>query len=457
MNCQKVFENHNYFYVADINKLVMKQACSDEKKLKIKESMQATRAKRTKQVCRVFKVKIDSSKLTKKQKEQLKMMFVEAKWIKNSRIAWARENNKSIFECKDPVKGEIIKVKNKDGEFEERQLKYIGSQMGQGILAEMKSNTKTIITLTKKGLQRCGNLNFVSEVRSLHLSQYGTTYEFKSSKKLKIQRVSGLVYVNGAKQFYNNPDIEIASAKLLNTPKGYYLAITTFIDKDCLSKTNFNGKTIALDLGCSTSITYSDGRKQSILIEESEHLKRLQQKFARQKKGSNNRNRTRKLLQKQYQKLTNRKNDAANKVVAELKHYNAVVFQDEQLAKWQEDGHGRKIQHGILGRVKTKLKLANNTIMLAATIPTTKICMRCGKVHDVPLSQRTFKCFCGCTEDRDVHAAQNMLDIASLILNNDLKNVPVGRRELKREEFLQAYQKQFEVDYETMIHEGRTL
>ena len=435
----------------------MAKVCSDERKSKIRESLAATRVKRKFQVCRTYKVKIDSSKLTKKQKEQLKMMFVEAKWIKNSRIAWARENSKSIFECKDPVKGEIIKVKNKDGEFEERQLKYIGSQMGQGILAEMKSNTKTIITLTKKGLQRCGNLNFVSEVRSLHLSQYGTTYEFKSSKKLKIQRVSGLVYVNGAKQFYNNPDIEIASAKLLNTPKGYYLAITTFTSKDKLPKNNFNGKTIALDLGCSTSITYSDGRKQSILIEESEHMKRLQQKLARQKKGSNNRNRTRKLLQKQYQKLTNKKNDAANKVVAELKHYNAVVFQDEQLAKWKEDSHGRKIQHGILGRVKAKLKTMNNSIMLAPNIPTTKICMHCGKVHDVPLSQRTFKCSCGCTEDRDVHAAQNMLDIASLILNNDLKNVPVGRRELKREEFLQAYQKQFKVDYETLIHEGRTL
>ena len=435
----------------------MRQACSDEKKLKIKESMQATRAKRTKQVCRVFKVKIDSSKLTKKQKEQLKMMFVEAKWIKNSRIAWARENNKSIFECSRPLKGETVKVKNKDGEFEERKLKYIGSTMAQCVVDDMKSNLKTIITLTKKGYQWGGQLNFVTEVKALNLALHGHTYQFKSSRKIKLQRVSGLVYVNGAKQFYNNPDIEIASAKLLNTPKGYYLAITTFTDKTKLPKNNFNGKTIALDLGCSTSITYSDGKKQSILIEESEHLKRLQQKLSRQKKGSNNRNRTRKLLQRQYQKLTNKKNDAANKVVAELKHYNCVVFQDEQLAKWQEDGHGRKIQHGILGRVKAKLKTMNNSIMLAATIPTTKICMHCGKVYDVPLSQRSFKCSCGCTEDRDVHAAQNMLDIASLILNNDLKNVPVGRRELKREEFLQAYQKQFEVDYETMIHEGRTL
>lgn len=98
----------------------MRQACTDEKRLKIKESMQATRAKRTKQVCRVFKVKIDSSKLSSLQKEQLKMMFVEGKWIKNDRIAWARDNEKSIFECIRPHKHDVVNVKTKDGLIEQR-------------------------------------------------------------------------------------------------------------------------------------------------------------------------------------------------------------------------------------------------------------------------------------------------------------------------------------------------
>jgi hypothetical protein len=105
----------------------MRQACTDEKRLKIKESMQKTRAKRSKQVCRVFKVKIDYSKLSTRQKEQLKMMFVEGKWIKNDRIAWAKDNNKSIFECERPHKHDIVNVKTKDGTIEQRQLRFIGS------------------------------------------------------------------------------------------------------------------------------------------------------------------------------------------------------------------------------------------------------------------------------------------------------------------------------------------
>lgn len=105
----------------------MREACSDEKRLKIKQSMKATRERRSKQACRVFKVKIDCSKLTAKQKTQLKMMFVEGKWIKNSRIAWAKDNNMSVFDCSRPKKHDVIKVKIKDGTFEDRRLTYIGS------------------------------------------------------------------------------------------------------------------------------------------------------------------------------------------------------------------------------------------------------------------------------------------------------------------------------------------
>jgi len=67
---------------------------------------------------------------------------------------------------------------------------------------------------------------------------------------MKIQGVSGCVFVSGAKQFINNKKIELASAKLLNTPKGYYIAISTFTFKDDLPKEDFNRKTIAIDFGC---------------------------------------------------------------------------------------------------------------------------------------------------------------------------------------------------------------
>ena len=38
-----------------------------------------------------------------------------------------------------------------------------------------------------------------------------------------------------------------------------------------------------------------------------------------------------------------------------------------------------------------------------------------------------------------------------------LKNLPMGHREVKREEFLEAYEKKFGVGYGTLRHEGRTF
>ena len=431
----------------------MRTACSEEKRVKIRESMRATKEKRSRQKCRVFKVKIDESKLSKKQKTELKMMFVEGKWIKNSRIAWARDNGKSIFECTRPLKHEIVQVRTKDGTFEGRELKYIGSQMAQQVVDEMKSNLKTIMRLQSKGLQRGGELRFISELKSLNLPQYGTTYKFTSSRKMRIQGVSGRVYVSGAGQFIGNDDIEIASAKLLNTRCGYYIAVTTFTFHDRLPTKPKNGKSIALDLGCASTVTYSDGRKTTVLVEESERLRRLQRELARRTKRSNNWLRTQRRIGREYEKMTNRKNDAANKIVAELKSYDNVILQDEQLAHWHKTGHGKKVQHSILGRLKTKIMALDNAIVLARDIPTTKICMDCGRVHDMPVSRRQFKCQCGATGDRDVHAAENMLRIAEMCLGKKM-SVPAGRREFTREEFLNAYRERFSADYGTLNHEA---
>ena len=124
-------------FPSDISFMKMVKPCPEEKRLKIKESNAETRQRRSRQTCRVFKVKVDHSKLSKKQKEQLKMMFVEGKWLRNDRLAWSRDNHKSVFDCEVPHKNEKVKVKTKDGGFEKRELKHLGSQMAQDVVSEM--------------------------------------------------------------------------------------------------------------------------------------------------------------------------------------------------------------------------------------------------------------------------------------------------------------------------------
>lgn len=65
-----------------------------------------------------------------------------------------------------------------------------------------------------------------------------------------------------------------------------------------------------------------------------------------------------------------------------------------------------------------------------------------GKILKLKLSDRTFDCGCGKPENRDVHAAKNMVRIAEMVLGN-LDEVPVERREITRVEFCEAFGKRF--------------
>lgn len=411
-----------------------------EKNRKIRETRKTTAARRATQTCTVYKIKIDYSRLTERQKEVLKMLFVEAKWMYNDILSFSREHD--IREYK-PLKKSVL-VKTKNGDFEEREFKYIGSQMKQSVYTEILTTIKALATLKKKNRQKPGVLKFTQNYTSLNLKKYENCYKFYTVNKMKISCIPGKVYVSGTKQFINDPTVEFANAKILNTPLGYYVAITVYRPKEKNIRKEHLPE-IGIDMGIETSITTSAGEKISVMIGETERLKRLSRKMNRQQKGSNNRHKTLKLLQKEYQKLSNRKDDMANKLVARLLEHETVYMQDENISGWHKGLFGKQVQHSIMGRVKAKLVNHSRVIVLNRWVPTTKYCQACKVKHpSIKLEDRTFRCpYCGYTEDRDVHAARNMIvmakegyplkDSKDKVANKKLaalnRQVPVGCRE----------------------------
>lgn len=134
---------------------------------------------------------------------------------------------------------------------------------------------------------------------------------------------------------------ELASANLIRKPDGYYLKVTCFINRENFKEQKTNGKEIGLDFGIKTSVTTSEGEKLDVSVGESDRLKRLQKQLFRRVKGSNNRHKTIELIQREYQKLSNRKQDKANKLIHKLKAYDCIVIQDEQISNWHKDRFGR--------------------------------------------------------------------------------------------------------------------
>jgi putative transposase len=298
-------------------------------------------------------------------------------------------------------------------------LKHIGSLQICDVKKDLCTAIKGLAARRKRG-QNIGKLKYKSEITSINIHRFGAYYRPKNGK-ITLPKV-GRVKVSGLEQIVDK-GYEIANAKLLNRPDGYYLKVTTYQQKQ---EQIYKGEEIGIDLGVSTAVTLSDGRKFNASVEESERLKRLQRKFAKQVKGSNNRRKTLRKTKVEYQKLTNKKNDLANKIVHEIKQYKNIYMQDENLTSWKMR-FGKKVQHSVLGRVKAKL--IDQAYVLDRYVPTTKACYNCGQIHEIPLSQRVFTCDCGIEpEDRDVHAAKNMIVLAKL--GQKLKTVPMGHRDL---------------------------
>ena len=382
-----------------------------EKNAKIKATLSATKKRRETQKCFVFSTKIDYRKLNKLQKEQLQMLFVESKWVYNDIINHLQDNDLSSWNDKNTS----VRVKQKDGSFVEKPLCYIKASMMQGMKSKVGDSLNSLKEKKKNGY-KVGKLKFKSSCSSIPLKQFGTTHRIKSLNKVGIVGIKGNFHVHGLEQFADNPNAEIANAKLLKKPCGYYIHWTVYIFKDKLPVIPKNDEVIGIDFGCETSFTFSDGHKEDFKLKEPECLKKLQKSLARKcktekdKKHSNRYKLVQKKLERAYQHLANIKNDKANKLCHRLQTYKQVVIQDENLRGWSKGGHGKAVQHSILGRVKAKLKTMSNVHVLSRFAPTTKLCFNCGKKHDeIKLRDRVFRCDCGVCCDRDIHAAQCMV------------------------------------------------
>ena len=111
-------------------------------------SKQATAIRRQHQVCKVFECKIVEKRLNNKQREELKMLFVEGKWFYNHLLTLHKDSSlRGINVCR------IKEVDHfdKDGNFLHSKLEYISAAEKQALQARMISNEMAIKSLVKSG------------------------------------------------------------------------------------------------------------------------------------------------------------------------------------------------------------------------------------------------------------------------------------------------------------------
>ena len=390
----------------------------DEKTRKAKnkaigESMKKTLFRHASMRPLTIELKLDLKCLNRSELNRICLFFVECRWLCNYLLSLDSE----AFRSFDTVERNITSL-DKDGNTVERSL-TMPAKFIQAVFTSLKKDMKTLAAKREKTGKKNGRLKFRSSYDSIELNQYGNTHWILyGSEGDKNGRYKNTVHVAGIRRPIRvfgmdqiPEEAEFAKAKLVKRPSGIYLMLTCYVPKHEKKKGTENKLDIGIDFGIKTTITTSEGETFGITVRESERLKGLQKKLARQIKGSRGWYDTKHLIRREYEKLANKRRAKANQVYHDIvTGRKLIVMQDENIRGWHKGLFGKQVQNSALGTLKRMLMSNPNVLIIDRFFPSTKMCPRCGALkEDITLSDRIFVCKCGYTEDRDTKAAKTLL------------------------------------------------
>ena len=225
--------------------------------------------------------------------------------------------------------------------------------------------------------------------------------------------------------FHRFFDGKIKTSTISRTSTGkYFISILVEFDEDNPKKKPIDeSQAVGIDLGIKTFATLSNGKEiqnPKNLKNAMTRLKRLQRSLSRKVKGSNNRERARKVLACQYERVTNRRNDFLEKVIHQLvTTYDTICLETLSARNMMKNHHLAQALSDIsIGRFNERIEqkaewYGVNILRIGRFEPSSKMCS-CGYIYkELKLSQRVWTCpSCGRRNQRDLLAAQNIKSFA---------------------------------------------
>lgn len=219
----------------------------------------------------------------------------------------------------------------------------------------------------------------------------------------------------------------ISSATLTKTCSGkYYLSI--LIDKPHEVRYNKTNNMVGIDLGIKDLIISSNGEKfenKQFYRKQENKLKKLNRKFAKTQKDSNNHQKLRIKIAKLNEKIKNQRLWYIHHIVNQLLNENQVIVMEDLNVSGMMQNHklAKSIQDVSLYELKRILQYkasweGKQVIFIDRFYPSSKLCSDCGyKKDDLQLSDREWVCpECGVIHDRDINAAVNILNEGKRII-----------------------------------------
>ena len=221
----------------------------------------------------------------------------------------------------------------------------------------------------------------------------------------------------------------IKSATLSKTKSGkFYLSVLISMNEEEFKQFRHTNNKVGIDLGVKDFVITSDGEvfKNKHFFKKSENkINKLQRQLSKKVKGSNNRDKVRTKIAKEFEHLANQRIDYIHNVVNSLLRTYDYIFMENLNVQGMLRNHklAKAIQE--VGFYKFKETLKNKAMMndkfvieVDRWFASSKTCHKCGYVYKgLTLGEREWNCpICGVHHERDLNAAMNILIEGNKIL-----------------------------------------
>lgn len=259
-------------------------------------------------------------------------------------------------------------------------------------------------------------------------SKHDGIVSFRLTGTIKVEdkrvQLPRLGWLRTKEKGYLPKDVHILAATLSESAGRWFVSILV---KEEIAQVALKDDVLGIDLGIKTLATCSDGTtydNPKALKKHEDRLKKLQRKLSRQSKGSNRRKTTKTKIAQLWAKIRNIRKDSIQKATTDIvktKQCQVVAIEDLNVSGMTKNHKlAKAVCDAAMRQFRTTLEYkqawAGGEIKLVDRWhPSSKTCSSCGvKKDDLILSDRVFECGCGLKIDRDLNAAINLKQYATV-------------------------------------------
>jgi putative transposase len=271
-----------------------------------------------------------------------------------------------------------------------------------------------------------GRGNYVSFTYPQYKNTFSLNYE---ENKIHVPKIGDI-----KAKIHRKVEGKIKRLTIHKTTTGKWFAIFVLEKEDSPSFSN-GLPSIGVDLGLEKFAVLSNGneiKNPRFFRKEEEVLTKIQSKMDKLPKGSKERNKAKKVVQRIYERISNKRQNFAHQLSHSfVNKFGTICFEDLSVQKMIETGT-RGLSKSIsdvawpLFITLTSYKAANagSRVVMVNPRNTSKMCSSCGFIkEDLFLKDRVYKCpACSNEMDRDHNAALNILRLGT----QSLKLYPSG-------------------------------